>query len=245
MGSGVIYYEYEKHEKFEDYDMKADGVLGTFKISVRFDRDRLYEIPIEALMADKILSSSKDEKSSIRRSHSSRHPTPHFSPRGMPSTQPVRSTSSVKGVSSFRFETISSSLRKPRNWELILPSEGWMCDGDDEKEIGGMEPSVKNEVSSEEGPEEGNPEEEEEDPEEEEDGSEDEEDPEDGIPASSSLPMDIDAEEDYLRYINELERPHEHSPFRSSQVSVPNVPVEASDRQFDSHNALSYDLSGV
>ncbi|MED6158293.1 hypothetical protein PIB30_031350 [Stylosanthes scabra] len=27
MGSGVIYYEYEKHEKFEDYDMKADAKL--------------------------------------------------------------------------------------------------------------------------------------------------------------------------------------------------------------------------
>ncbi|MED6223874.1 hypothetical protein PIB30_078393 [Stylosanthes scabra] len=78
MGSGVIYYEYEKREKFEDYDMKADAELGTFKIrryhfdnesfvhslhSVRFDLDRPYEISIEALMADKILSASKDEKS--------------------------------------------------------------------------------------------------------------------------------------------------------------------------------------
>ncbi|MED6145309.1 hypothetical protein PIB30_023891 [Stylosanthes scabra] len=77
MGSGVIYYEYEKREKFEDYDMKAYAELGTFKIrcyhfddesfvhplhSVRFDPDRPYEIPIEALMADKILSISKDEK---------------------------------------------------------------------------------------------------------------------------------------------------------------------------------------
>ncbi|MED6223911.1 hypothetical protein PIB30_078732 [Stylosanthes scabra] len=64
MGSGVIYYEYEKHEKFKDYDMKADAELGTFKIrryhfdnesfvhplhSVRFNPDRPYEIPIEAL----------------------------------------------------------------------------------------------------------------------------------------------------------------------------------------------------
>ncbi|MED6171053.1 hypothetical protein PIB30_037058 [Stylosanthes scabra] len=32
MGSGVIYYEYEECEKFEDYGMKADIELGTFKI---------------------------------------------------------------------------------------------------------------------------------------------------------------------------------------------------------------------
>ncbi|MED6222247.1 hypothetical protein PIB30_062477 [Stylosanthes scabra] len=32
MGSGVIYYEYEKRGKFKDFDMKADAELGTFKI---------------------------------------------------------------------------------------------------------------------------------------------------------------------------------------------------------------------
>ncbi|MED6116053.1 hypothetical protein PIB30_096501 [Stylosanthes scabra] len=99
MGNGVIYYEYEKCEKFEDYDMVADAELGTFKIrryhlddesfvhplhSIRFDPDRPYEIPIEALMADKILSASKDEKSSTERPRSSRRPTPHYSPRTMP-----------------------------------------------------------------------------------------------------------------------------------------------------------------
>ncbi|MED6124272.1 hypothetical protein PIB30_057384 [Stylosanthes scabra] len=231
MGSGVIYYEYEKREKFKDYDMKADAELETFKIrryhfddesfihphhNVKFDPDRPYEISIEALMADKILSSSKDEKSSTGRSRSSRRPTPHYSPRGIP------------------------SLRKPRSSELIPPSEGWMCDGDDEKEIEGMEPSVKNGVSSEE-----DPEEEEEDPEEEEEEPEEEEKPEDGIMASLSLPMDIDAEEDYLRYINELERYPEYSPLRSSQASVQDVPAEASDRLSEGHNTSSHDLSGV
>ncbi|MED6207064.1 hypothetical protein PIB30_032412 [Stylosanthes scabra] len=164
MGSGVIYYEYEKREKFEDYDMKADAELGTFKIrcyhfddesfvhplhSVRFDPDRPYEIPIEALMADKILSASKDEKSSTERPHSSRRPTPHYSPRTMPVAQRERSTSSIKGTRSFRRGTTSSSVRKPRSWELIVPSEGWMCDTDDEKEIGGIDPSEKEESSEE------------------------------------------------------------------------------------------------
>ncbi|MED6210398.1 hypothetical protein PIB30_063732 [Stylosanthes scabra] len=32
MGSSIIYYEYEKHGKFKDFDMKADAELGTFKI---------------------------------------------------------------------------------------------------------------------------------------------------------------------------------------------------------------------
>ncbi|MED6200284.1 hypothetical protein PIB30_083583 [Stylosanthes scabra] len=193
MGNGVIYYEYEKHEKFEDYNMKADAELGTFKIrryhfddesfvhplhSVRFNPNRPYEIPIEALMADKTLSSSKDEKSSTRSSHSSRR--------------------------------LASSLRKTRSWELIPPSEGWMCEGEEEKEIGGMEPSVKKEVSIEKDPEEG------EDPKKEEEESEENEDPEEEIPASPSLPMDIDATEDYLHFIEDLEHRPEPSPFRGS-----------------------------
>ncbi|MED6189670.1 hypothetical protein PIB30_098346 [Stylosanthes scabra] len=138
MGSGVIYYEYEKREKFEDYDMKADAELGTFKIrryhfddesfvhplhSVRFGPNRPYEIPIEALMADKIRGSSKDEISSTRRPRSSGRLTLHYSPREMPTAQRERLTSSVKGTSSFRYGEASSSLRKPRSWELIPPSE--------------------------------------------------------------------------------------------------------------------------
>ncbi|MED6159126.1 hypothetical protein PIB30_039448 [Stylosanthes scabra] len=198
MRSGVIYYEYEKREKFEDYHMKADAELGTFKIrryhfddesfihplhSVRFNSDRPYEIPVEALMADQPLSSYKDEK----------RPTPHYSPKGMPTTQRVRSSSSTEGASSFRRRMASSSSRMPRSWELIPPSKGWMCERDDEKEIGGMEPSVKKEESSEE-----------------------EEDSEEEILASSSLLMDIDATEDYIRFIEDLERRLEPSPLRSS-----------------------------
>ncbi|MED6137625.1 hypothetical protein PIB30_066688 [Stylosanthes scabra] len=74
-------------------------------------------------MADKILSSSKDEKSSTRRSSSSKRPTPPYSPRRMPVAQRKRSTSSVKGTRSFRYGMTSSSLWKPRSWELIPPSD--------------------------------------------------------------------------------------------------------------------------
>ncbi|MED6133101.1 hypothetical protein PIB30_025253 [Stylosanthes scabra] len=247
MGSGVIYYEYEKHEKFEDYDMKADAELGTFKIrryhfddesfvhllhSVRFDPDRPYEIPIEALMADKILSSSKDEKSSTERPHSSRRLSLHYSPRTMPVAQRERSTSSIKGTRSFRRGTTSSLVRKPRSWELIAPSEGWMCDADDEKDIGGMDPSKKEESS-------------EEDPEIEEEEPEEAGNPEDRVPATPSLLMDIDAEEDFQRYIEELGRAPEPSPLRSSQAFAPDEPVGAADRQSVSRNGSSYNLSGV
>ncbi|MED6126106.1 hypothetical protein PIB30_075154 [Stylosanthes scabra] len=247
MGIGVIHYEYEKREKFEDYDIKADAELGTFKIrhyhfddesfvhplhSVRFDPDRPYEIPIEALMADKILSASKSEKSSTKRQRSSRRPSSHYSPRRMPVAQRERSMSSVNGTRSFRRGTTSNSVRKPRSWELIPPSKGWMCDADDEKEIGGMDPSEKEESS-------------EEDPEMEEEDPEEAGNPEDRVPATPSLPMDIDAEQDFQRYIQELGRAPEPSPLLSSQASVPDEPVEAVDRQSASRDGSSYNLSGV
>ncbi|MED6124960.1 hypothetical protein PIB30_063940 [Stylosanthes scabra] len=227
--------------------MKADAELGTFKIrryhfddesfvhplhSVRFDPDRPYEIPIEALMADKILSASKDEKSSTERPRSSRRPTPHYSPRTMLVAQRERSTLSVKGTHSFRRGTTSSSVRKPRSWELIASSEGWMCDADDEKEIGGLDPSKKEESSQE-------------DPEMEEEEPEEAGNPEDRVRATPSLPMDIDTEEDFQRYIEELGRAPEPSPLCSSQASVPDKPVVAADRQSVSRDGSSYNLSGL
>ncbi|MED6199873.1 hypothetical protein PIB30_079914 [Stylosanthes scabra] len=238
MGSGVIYYEYEKREEFKDHDMRADAELGTFKIrsypfdnepfvhplhSVRFDPDDPYEIPIEALMADKIASASKSEESSAERRHSSRRPSPRYSPRTMPVAQREHSTSSVKGTRSFRRGTTSGSVRKPRSW---------MCEADDEKEIGGMDPSEKGESS-------------EEDLEMEEEYPEEAGNPEDRVPATPSLPMDIDAEEDFQRYVEELGRAPEPSPLRSSQASVPDEPVEAADRQSASRDGPSYDAFGV
>ncbi|MED6219818.1 hypothetical protein PIB30_039202 [Stylosanthes scabra] len=183
-------------------------------------------------MADKTLSASKDEKSSTKRQRSSRRPSPHCSPRTMPVAQHERSTSSVNGTRSFRCGTASSSVRKPRSWELIPPSEGWMCDADVEKEIGGMDPFEKEKSS-------------EEDPEMEEEDPEEAGNPEDRIPTTPSLPMNIDAEEDFQRYIEELGRAPEPSPLRSSQASVPDEPVEAADRQSASRDGSSYNLSGV
>ncbi|MED6148354.1 hypothetical protein PIB30_052492 [Stylosanthes scabra] len=150
----------------------------------------------------------------------------------MPVAQRERSTSSVKRTRSFRRGTASGSVRKPRSWELIPPSEGWMCDADDEKEIGAMDPSDKGESS-------------EEDPEMEEEYPEEAGNPEDRVPATPSLPMDIDAEEDFQRYVEELGRAPEPSPLPSSQASAPDEPVEAADRQSASRDGPSYDASGV
>ncbi|MED6152901.1 hypothetical protein PIB30_096386 [Stylosanthes scabra] len=172
MGSGVIFYEYEKCEKFEDYDEKADAELGTIKIrryhfddesfvhplhSVRFDLDRPYEIPIEPLLADHLHSSS-------------------ISP------------SPAVASSSLRRRVAGKTLRLPKSWELIPPSKGWMCERDDEdKEIGGIKPSIEKEEASDK-------------EEDEEDSEEEEEDPEEEVPGSP-LPMDVDADEDYLQYL--------------------------------------------
>ncbi|MED6144904.1 hypothetical protein PIB30_019873 [Stylosanthes scabra] len=239
MRSGVIYYEYEKREKFEDYNMKADAELGTFKIrryhfddesfihplySVRFNPSRPYEIRIEVLMVDQTLSSSGIGKSPTRGSHPSRRSslTPHYSPRGLSSTQEA---------SSSRRRMASKTLRLPRSWELIPPSEGWMCKGDEEEnEIGGMEPFFENKEANE-------YEEDEEDLR--------KEDPKEEVLAYTSLPMDIDATEDYLQFIEELERRPVYSPIHSGHASVPDLPEDSSDQQFDSHNTSSYDLSGV
>ncbi|MED6152211.1 hypothetical protein PIB30_089688 [Stylosanthes scabra] len=150
----------------------------------------------------------------------------------MPVAQRECSTSSIKGTRSFRRGTASGSVRKLRSWELNPPSEGWMCDADDEKEVGGMDPSEKGESN-------------EEDPEMEEEYPEEAGNPEDSVPATSSLPMDIDVEEDFQRYVEERGRAPEPSPLRSSQAFVPDEPVEVADRQSASRDGLSYDVSGV
>ncbi|MED6200828.1 hypothetical protein PIB30_089061 [Stylosanthes scabra] len=194
MGSGVIYYEYEKREKFEDYDMKADAELGTFKIRRYHFDDESFVHPLHSV--------SKGEKSSTERQRSSRRPSPRYSPRTMPVAQRERSTSSINGTRSFR----------RGDW--------------------GMDPSEKEESS-------------EEDPEMEEKDPEEAGNPEDKVPASPSLPMDIDAEEDFQRYIEELGRAPEPCPLHSNQASVPDEPMEAADRQSASRDGSSYNLSGV
>ncbi|MED6174348.1 hypothetical protein PIB30_068221 [Stylosanthes scabra] len=83
MGSGVIYYEIEKREKYEDFDKRADSDLAIVKTqSVRFNTDRPYELPIESLLALRHRDPSKGKDPSPQRSGPSRRasPTPQYSP---------------------------------------------------------------------------------------------------------------------------------------------------------------------
>ncbi|MED6177310.1 hypothetical protein PIB30_097069 [Stylosanthes scabra] len=52
MGSGVIYYEHEKRKKFEDYDLKADAELGTFKIRRYHFDDESFVHPLHSVRFD-------------------------------------------------------------------------------------------------------------------------------------------------------------------------------------------------
>ncbi|MED6225507.1 hypothetical protein PIB30_094402 [Stylosanthes scabra] len=56
VGSGVIFYEYEKREKFEDFDMKADAELGTFKIRRYHLDDKAFVHPLRSVRIDPDLS---------------------------------------------------------------------------------------------------------------------------------------------------------------------------------------------
>ncbi|MED6121667.1 hypothetical protein PIB30_032323 [Stylosanthes scabra] len=174
MGSGVIHYKYNKLEKFEDYDLKADPELGIFKT-------RHYNLMMNLSF---ILSIALDLTLIIRT-------------RGLSSTQRVLLSSSTKEDSSFCRRLASKTLRSPKSWELIPQSKGWMCKKDEEEEeIGGMKPSIEKERVSKE--------------EEEEEDLEREEDPEEEVPASTSSPVDIDATEDYLQFIECRIRPRIH-----------------------------------
>ncbi|MED6201025.1 hypothetical protein PIB30_091002 [Stylosanthes scabra] len=101
-----------------------------------------------------------------------------------------------------------------------------------------MEPSVEKEEASKE-------DEEEEDPEEDPEEDEEEEDPKEEVPASTSLPIDVDADEDFLQYLEVRQHSPEYSPFYSGQASVPDLPQDSADRHSVSHGAPSYDLFGV
>ncbi|MED6214663.1 hypothetical protein PIB30_105452, partial [Stylosanthes scabra] len=93
-----------------------------------------------------------------------------------------------------------------KSWELIPPSEGLMCDGN-EVVGNGVSGGIPAQVDESKGIEEEDKKEEEE--EEEEDP---EEDPFEEEMHVAPRAMDMDAYEDYLKYLEELRRHHEYSP---------------------------------
>ncbi|MED6180656.1 hypothetical protein PIB30_012254 [Stylosanthes scabra] len=49
MGSGIIFYEYEKCEKFEDFNVRADAELGTFKARCYHFDDEAFVHPLHSV----------------------------------------------------------------------------------------------------------------------------------------------------------------------------------------------------
>ncbi|MED6206488.1 hypothetical protein PIB30_027145 [Stylosanthes scabra] len=186
MGSGVIYYDIEKREKYEDSDERADSDLAVMKTrryhfdeepfihplhSACFDSDRSYELPIESLLARLF----KRERSLSAKIQSIK--------KGKSDTACEDDDVEVNGV----------------NNEEVEKDEG----------ANGIE---------EEGKKEEEVEEEKEDPEE--------------HPSEEEMPvvprsMDVDADEDYLQYLEELRHHPKYSPIHNSQVFAQN-PSEVS-----------------
>ncbi|MED6187777.1 hypothetical protein PIB30_079733 [Stylosanthes scabra] len=102
-------------------------------------------------------------------------------------------------------------------WELIPPFECWMCKGDDAEDKRMM-------LRREEDLEEDAPEEE---------------------MHVIHRPMDVDAGEDYLQFLEELQRHPEYFPFHSSQAFTQHPSDDSQSQSFDAHSQPSYDLSGV
>ncbi|MED6196178.1 hypothetical protein PIB30_044918 [Stylosanthes scabra] len=89
----------------------------------------------------------------------------------------------------------------------------------------------------------------EENKEEEEEEEEEEEDPEEDVPDDEihaiPRPMDMDAIEDYLQYLEELRHRPEYSAIHSSQAFAQSLSDDDLSQSSDAHSQPSYDLSGV
>ncbi|MED6196621.1 hypothetical protein PIB30_049205 [Stylosanthes scabra] len=115
-----------------------------------------------------------------------------------------------------------------------------MCDGD-EVEGKGVSGGIPTRVDEAKGIEEEDKKEEEEE--------EEEEDPEED-PSKEEMPaipraMDMDADEDYLQYLEELRRHPGYFPVHSSQAFAQNPSDDARSPSSDARSQPSFDLSGI
>ncbi|MED6140284.1 hypothetical protein PIB30_091684 [Stylosanthes scabra] len=91
----------------------------------RFDLDCPYEILIESLEINQVLSSFGHRRYPAQGSYPSRRssPTPHYSPK-RPSSLRVSPPSPVRATTSLYRHMTCKSVKSPMRWELILSSEG-------------------------------------------------------------------------------------------------------------------------
>ncbi|MED6164689.1 hypothetical protein PIB30_092570 [Stylosanthes scabra] len=166
--------------------------LGYCEDAVRFDPDRPYELPIESLFALRCRDPSRGKDPSTQRSGPSKRAslTPQYSP-----LSPMSRLGSPPSLSKKISLTQGLEGERPlKNGELIVPSEGWMCDGDEleGKEVSG---GISARVDEAKGIEEEDKNEEEEEEEEE----DPEEDPSEEEMPTAPCAMDVDDDEDYLQ----------------------------------------------
>ncbi|MED6193354.1 hypothetical protein PIB30_018506 [Stylosanthes scabra] len=240
MGSGIIYYEIEKREKYEDFDEMVDSDLVIVKTrryyfddepfihplhGVRFDPDRPYELSVESLLAFKRREPSAKKDSTPRGSGSSRGANldlhRHFRRRSfLPKTNRFEKWENLSRVgNSFCHPRVGCA----RAMMLRIKGKNVEKNGN---AIGVREGEFK-----------------------EEEEEEDEEDPEEDVPeeemSAIPRPMDVDADEDYLRYLEDLRRHPVYSPLHSSQAFAQRPSDHALSQSSDAHSQPCYNLSGV
>ncbi|MED6131765.1 hypothetical protein PIB30_012773 [Stylosanthes scabra] len=152
MESGIIYYENERRDKYEDSDEKANLDLAVVKTrryhfdeepfvhplyNVRFEPDRPYELPVESLLTIKRREPSARKEPTPRVSGSSRRasPTPQYFPLD-PMVRLGSPSSPLNEVSSSTDKRIRETEKPTKSWELIPSSKGWMCEGNDVEDKG-------------------------------------------------------------------------------------------------------------
>ncbi|MED6168924.1 hypothetical protein PIB30_016209 [Stylosanthes scabra] len=201
MESGIIYYEIEKRDKYEDSDERADSNLAVVRTRRYHIDDEPFIHPLHSARSVRV-SSRVSWPLSVRSLRSIENP--HFEDQDSQEKQEVSSSQDRR---------IREAGRPIKRWELISPSEELKI-GEEKKEK----------------------DEEEEDPEE--DVFEEE------MPALPQR-MDVDADEDYLQYLEELQQYPEDSLILSSQAFAQRPSDDKHSQSSDGHSQPSYDLFGV
>ncbi|MED6140846.1 hypothetical protein PIB30_097390 [Stylosanthes scabra] len=211
----------EKREKYEDSDEREDSDLAIVKTRRYHFDDEPFIHPLHSVRfdSDHPYELSIESLLALRRRDPSKGKDPSLQRSG-PSRR-----ASLEGEGPLK------------SWEHIPPSEGWMCDGD---EVEGKEVSggISARVDEAKGIEEENKNEEEEEEYPEEDPSEEE------MPTIPRA-MDVDADDDYLQYLEELCCHPEYSPIHSSQAFSQNPSDDARSPSSDARSQPSFDLSGI
>ncbi|MED6112542.1 hypothetical protein PIB30_062658 [Stylosanthes scabra] len=200
MGSEIIYYEIERRDKYEDSEERADSDLAVVKTRrYHFDDDSFVH-PLHSVRFDP--------------DHPYELPIENLLALSVRSLRP-RENPHLEGqeVSSSQDRRIWEAGRPIKSWELILSSEDWMYEGDEVEDKGEEVDKNEDAIAVKVG--------EKKEVEEEEDMEEDElEEEMHALPR----PMDVDADEEYLQYLEEL-RQHPNTLSFIVVRRLPSVPL--------------------